>query len=140
QPSHSGPRTDQSSRASSLSRMNAPFFVPTSSSVRVISGTSPGGLERVDDPAVGLHGVDARSAGDARALGLEVEDGGGGDAAGLEDAVRDRVDGGAAVPDLVDDQDALAAEQRVGRELEERRLGAGTPVVVVILDRRDQDV
>src|SRR6476646_6321381 len=140
QPSHSGPRIDQSRRASSLSRMKAPFLVPTSSRVRVIFATSTAGLERVDDPAVRLHGVHARSAGDARALGLEMEDGGRGDAAGLEDAVRDRVDGGAAVPDLVDDQDALAAEQRVGRELQERRARAGLPLVVVVLDRRDEDV
>src|SRR5262249_39422430 len=30
QPSHSGPFTDQSRRSASLSRMNAPFLVPTS--------------------------------------------------------------------------------------------------------------
>src|SRR5262249_24236839 len=49
-------------------------------------------------------------------------------------------DRGPAVPDLVDDQDPLAAELRVRRELEERGLRAGMPLAVVVLDRRHQDV
>ncbi len=32
-----------------------------------------------------------------------------------------------AVPDLVDDEDALAAQQRIGRELEERGTRPGWP-------------
>jgi hypothetical protein len=50
------------------------------------------------------------------------------------------VDRRAAVPHLVDDQDPLAAEQGIGRELEEGRVRARLAVVVVVLDRRDEDV
>ena len=98
-------------------------------------------LERVDDPAVGRR----RRRGPARpgttdVRRLVVEDGGRRDAAGLADALGDRVDRRAAVPDLVDDQDPLAAQQRVGRELEERRVRAGLALVVVVLDGGDEDV
>ena len=44
------------------------------------------------------------------------------------------------VPDLVDDQDALAAQLRIGRELEERRAWTGLALVVVVLHGRDEDV
>src|SRR5207253_1107688 len=44
------------------------------------------------------------------------------------------------VPDLVHDQDALADEERIRRELQEERLRAGPALVVVVRDRGDQDV
>ena len=72
--------------------------------------------------------------------GLVVQDGRHRDAAGLADPLGDGVDGRAAVPDLVDDEDPLPAEQRVGRELEERGRRAGLAVVVVVLDGGDEDV
>ncbi len=61
-------------------------------------------------------------------------------AAGLADPVGHGVDGRAAVPHLVDDEDALAAQERVGRELEERRLRTGRARLVVVLDGGDEDV
>ena len=44
QPSHDGPRTDQSARSASLSRTNAPLGVPTRSRVRVVIGRSSAAL------------------------------------------------------------------------------------------------
>src|SRR6188768_1649951 len=116
QPSHKGPRTDQSRRASSLSRMNAPFLVPTSSRTRLVIVGSPlaPGLERVDHPGIGRHGMDVRRARDRGMGRLEVQDHGRRDAAGLAYPLGDRMDGGPRVPDLVDDQDALAAQLRIG--------------------------
>src|SRR5919206_441868 len=52
----------------------------------------------------------------------------------------DGVDRAPAVPDLVDDQNALAAEERIGRELEEGRLRAGPALVVVVLHGGNEDV
>ena len=69
-----------------------------------------------------------------------VEDRGRGCAARESDALDDRLDRRAGVPDLVDDQDTLAMEQRVRGELQECRLVAGLAVVVVERDGGDQDV
>src|SRR5262245_30486997 len=65
-------------------------------------------LERIDDPAVRGDRVMVRGARDLRVRRLVVEDDGRRDAAGLADPLRDGVDRGAAVPDLVDDQDVMA--------------------------------
>ncbi len=69
-----------------------------------------------------------------------VEDGRRRETAGLPDPFDHGVDRGPAVPDLVDDQDALSAQERIGRELEERRVRARLALVVVELDGGDQDV
>src|SRR3954447_13865497 len=84
--------------------------------------------------------MEVGSARDRRARRLVVKHGGGRDATRLTDAFGDRVDGRPAIPDLVDHEDPLAAEQRVGWELEERRVRSGLPRVVVELDRGDEDV
>src|SRR5262245_40144780 len=141
--------------------MNAPFFVPTSSSVRVMRNPpcpmaygcldmepyrnssadgSTAVLEGIHDPVLGRFGEVIRGTRDLGTAGLEVEDYGRRGAAGLTDSLGDGMDRRAAVPDLVDDQDPLATEQRVGGELEERRPRARLALVVVELDRRDEDV
>src|SRR5687768_8633466 len=93
QPSHNGPRSDQSRRSRSPSRMNAPLVVPTSSWTSDMTGSSgtsrwsETGLERVDDPLVGLDRVDVGSVGNDRVLGLVVEHGRERLATGLADAL-----------------------------------------------------
>src|SRR6185295_12636765 len=97
-------------------------------------------LERVDDPRVGGRRVDVGDRVDLGALRLVVEHRGPWVAARLTDALRDGHDRRPAVPHLVDDEDPLTTEQRIGGELEERGRGAGLTVVVVVLDRGDEDV
>src|ERR1044071_3539838 len=61
-------------------------------------------------------------------------------AAGESNALDDRLDRRPGVPDLIDDEDLLAAQQRIGWELQERGLVAGLALGVVERDRGDEYV
>jgi hypothetical protein len=57
-----------------------------------------------------------------------MQDGGRRYAAGQPDPIDDRLDRRAGVPHLVDDQHAVAVQQRIARELQEQRLIECSPL------------
>src|SRR5439155_24509851 len=105
-----------------------------------VKGGSCAALERIDDPTLRLDDMMVRGLRNARARRLVVEHRGRRLAARAPYALDNGVDRRARVPDLVHDQHSPAVQERVGRELKERRLGPRLTVGAVVRDRGDEDV